>query len=316
MVDWSSEVCVSYVNNLKIFVRIYELGNMSAAARDQRVSPAVASSRIAELENHLGVRLFNRTTRSLQATEQGRIFYEGANAVLSAIDLAEAQVAEHTQKPKGTLFVAAPLGVGRDFIAPAVPDFKAEYPQIEVRLRMTDRSIDITKEGLDIAFFLGEPRDSNHRIRRFAECDRILCAAPEYISKKGMPKTGQDLVEFEHDCLMLRYPGVREFQWTLGSPDGYKRFPVTGPFESDDGDVLTDWALSGHGIVNKPVFSVAKHLASGALIPVANEAPPNSVYLGCLYPHKKHQDPKVRLFLEFMATRCKQDLADRLSVLG
>ena len=94
---------------------------MSAAARDQRVSPAVASSRIAELENHLGVRLFNRTTRSLQATEQGRLFYEGANTVLNAIELAEARVAEHTQQPRGAMFVAAPLGIGRALIAPAVP---------------------------------------------------------------------------------------------------------------------------------------------------------------------------------------------------
>jgi DNA-binding transcriptional LysR family regulator len=303
---------MSYVNNLKIFVRIYELGNMSAAARDQRVSPAVASSRIAELENHLGVRLFNRTTRSLQATEQGRLFYEGATAVLAAIDAAEATVAEHTQQPRGVMFVASPLGIGRALIAPAVPDFKALYPEIELRLRLSDRSIDLTKEGLDIAFFLGEPEDSNHRVRTIAECERILCAAPSYVERKGLPKTGQDLIDFKHDCLMLRFPGVREFQWTLSTPKGPKRFPVTGPFESDDGDVLTDWALSGHGIANKPLFEVAEHLRSGALIPVAEEAKPGSVYLGCLYPHKKHQDPKVRLFLEFMVTRCKQDLADRL----
>ena len=306
---------MSYVNNLKIFVRVYELGNMSAAARDQRVSPAVASSRIAELENHLGVRLFNRTTRSLQATEQGHLFYDGANEVLAAIEAAEARVAEHTQQPRGTLFVAAPLGIGREFIAPAVPDFKQDYPQIEVRLRMSDRSIDLTKEGLDIAFYLGEPEDSNHRIRNISAVDRILCAAPDYVARKGMPKTAQDLIDMDHDCLMLRFPGVREFQWTLQTAEGPKRFPVSGPFESDDGDVLTDWALAGHGIVNKPVFEVAAHLASGALVPVASEAVPPPIYLGCLYPHKKHQDPKVRLFLEFMVMRCKSDLAARLAAL-
>jgi LysR family transcriptional activator of dmlA len=306
---------MSYVKNLKIFVRIYELGNMSAAARDQRVSPAVASSRIAELENHLGVRLFNRTTRSLQATEQGRLFYEGANTVLNAIELAEARVAEHTQQPRGAMFVAAPLGIGRALIAPAVPDFKALYPEIELRLRMSDRSIDLTKEGLDIAFFLGVPEDSNHRVRTIAECRRTLCASPAYVEKRGLPKTAQDLIDFKHDCLMLRFPGVREFQWMLGTPDGPKRFSVTGPFESDDGDVLTDWALTGHGIINKPLFEVARHLRSGALIRVAEDATPSSVYLGCLYPHKKHQDPKVRLFLEFMVTRCKQELETQMQDL-
>ena len=300
---------MSYIKQLKIFVRIYELGNMSAAARDQRVSPAVASSRIAELESHLGVRLFNRTTRSLQATEQGRLFYDGANAVLAAIDAAEATVAEHTQSPKGSIYIAAPLGLGRRFIAPAVPEFKAKYPEIDVRLRLSDRSIGLTEEGLDIAFFLGVPEDSSHRIRSITECNRVLCAAPEYIEKRGMPKAGCDLLLDKHDCLLLRFPGQREFQWLLNTSSGPKRFAVTGPFESDDGSVLTDWALKGYGIINKPVFTISEYLKTGALVVVAEETPPSSVFLGCLYPHKKHQDPKVRLFIDYMVAHCKSELA-------
>lgn len=300
---------MSYIKQLKIFVRIYELGNMSAAARDQRVSPAVASSRIAELENHLGVRLFNRTTRSLQATEQGRLFYDGANVVLAAIDTAEATVAEHTKSPKGSIFVAAPLGIGRRFIAPLVPKFKEKYPEIDVRLRLSDRNIDLTEEGLDIAFFLGVPEDSSHRIRSIAECTRVLCASPEYLEKHGMPNNGDDLLKGKHDCLALRFPGQREFQWLLNTAYGPKRFAVTGPFESDDGSILTDWALMGYGIINKPMFEVTEHLKSGALVPVAQETPPSSVFLGCLYPHKKHQDPKVRLFIDYMVAHCKNELA-------
>jgi DNA-binding transcriptional LysR family regulator len=299
---------MSYVKQLKVFVRIYELGNMSAAARDQRVSPAVASSRIAELENHLGVRLFNRTTRSLQATEQGRLFYDGANTILNAIDAAEATVAEHTHSPKGSIFVAAPLGVGRRFIAPAVPNFKKQYSDIEVRLRLSDRRIDLTEEGLDVAFFLGIPEDSSHRIRSIAECSRVLCASPEYIEKRGLPKSGQDLIKDKHDCLTLRFPGARDYQWLLTTAEGPKRFPVSGPYESDDGGVLIDWALSGHGIVNKPIFEVAEHLKSGALVAVAEDTPPSTVFLACLYPHKKHQDPKVRLFIDHMVAHCKGEL--------
>jgi DNA-binding transcriptional LysR family regulator len=300
---------MSYIKQLKVFVRVYELGNMSAAARDQRVSPAVASSRIAELENHLGVRLFNRTTRSLQATEQGCLFYDGANTVLSAIDAAEATVAEHTHNPRGSIFVAAPLGVGRRFIAPSVPEFKSQYSDIDVRLRLSDRRIDLTEEGLDIAFFLGIPEDSSHRIRSISECKRVLCASPDYIEKRGLPKSGFDLINDGHDCLTLRFPGAREYQWLLNTASGPKRFAVTGPYESDDGGVLTDWALMGHGIVNKPIFEVAKHLKSGALVAVAEETPPSPVFLGCLYPHKKHQDPKVRLFIDFMVAHCKGELA-------
>lgn len=302
---------MSYVNQLKIFVRVYELGNMSAAARDQRVSAAVASSRIAELENHLRVRLFNRTTRSLQATEQGRLFYEGANAILNAITDAEATVAEHTKSPRGSIFVAAPLGVGRRLIAPAVPDFKSEYPEIDVRLRLSDRSIDLTEEGLDVEFFLGVPEDSNHRVRTVAECERVLCASPSYIERKGLPKSARDLINDKHDCLMLRYPGVKEFQWLLNTADGPKRFAVTGSYESDDGGVLTDWALQGHGIINKPIFQVSEHLKSGELVVVAEETPPTSVFLGCLYPHKKHQDPKIRLLIDYMVSHCKAELVKR-----
>lgn len=282
---------------------------MSAAARDQRVSPAVASSRIAELENHLGVRLFNRTTRSLQATEQGRLFYDGANSILSAIEAAEAMVAEHTKKPRGSIFVATPLSIGRQLIAPVVPGFRQEYPEIDVRLRLSDRCIDLTAEGLDVAFFLGKPEDSNHRIRTITECERVLCAAPEYIEKHGLPKSGQDLIDGNHECLMLRYPGVQEFQWSLTTPDGPKRFAVSGSYESDHGGVLTDWALHGHGIVNKAIFQIADHLKSGALVVVAEETPPVPVLLGCLYPHKKHQDPKVRLFINYMVAHCKSELA-------
>ena len=173
-------VQMAYVNNLRMFVRVYDLGSMSAAASDQRTSPAVASARISELEKHLGVRLFSRTTRSLKPTENGRIFYDGAMKVLEAIDEAEAAVMDVTQNPRGTIFVAAPLGIGRRFIAPQVPAFKDLYPEIDVRLRLSDRQIDLTTEGLDLAFHLGLLEDSTLKVRLVADCARVLCAAPRY----------------------------------------------------------------------------------------------------------------------------------------
>lgn len=299
---------MSYVKAVRIFVRVYELGNMSAAARDQRVSPAVASSRIAELERHFGVRLFNRTTRNLQPTEHGRIFYGGAVKILETIEEAEAAVADVAGRPRGSLFVGAPLGIGRRLIAPHVPAFKDLYPEIDVRLRMSDRKIDITGEGLDVAFVLGTLADSSLRVRSIAECARLLCAAPGYIARHGMPRNGHDIVADGHACLMLRFPGQTELQWTLNTPDGPRKFEVTGPFESDDGDVLTGWALDGRGIVNKTAVEVAEHLASGALVPVATDTPPPPLQLACLYRHKRYQDPKTRLFIDFMVERCRSAL--------
>lgn len=300
---------MSYEKAVRLFLRVYELGGMSAAARDQRVSPAVASARIGELERRLGVRLFNRTTRSLQPTEHGRVFYEGAQRILEAIEQAEAAVADLAKAPRGSLFLGAPLGIGRRLIAPHVPAFKDLYPAIDVRLRLSDRRIDVTGEGLDVAFVLGALEDSSLRVRVIADCPRILCAAPAYVARRGAPRNGRELVEDRHDCLLLRFPGATDFRWTLTTPEGPAQFAVSGPFESDDGDVLTGWALDGRGVVNKPVFEVAEHLREGRLVAVAQDTPPTPVQLACLFPHRRLQDPKTRLVIDFMAARCRAALA-------
>lgn len=294
---------MSYFDNIRTFVRVYELGSMSAAGRDLRISPAVTSSRISQLEEHLGVRLFQRTTRSLTPTEQGQSFYRGATEILAAVENAEAQIVNITENPKGSLYVAAPLGVGRRLIAPQVPDFLKAYPEVSVRLRLTDRKVDLTTEGLDLAFFLGQPEDSNLRIRKIADVDRILCASPAYIRRRGMPDSGDALISDGHECLSLRFPGATEFQWLLTTPAGPKRFRVSGRYESDDGDVLTDWALAGHGVAMKPVFEIADHLRAGSLVPVATKTPPEPIQMACLFTHRRRQDPKTRLFMEFMIGR-------------
>ncbi|SFK51109.1 LysR family transcriptional regulator [Shimia haliotis] len=299
---------MSYFDNIRTFVRVYELGSMSAAARDQRISAAVASSRISQLEDYLSVRLFHRTTRQLNPTEQGNIFYEGACKILEAIDEAEAAINSITQSPRGLLHVAAPLGVGRRLIAPLIPEFKREYPLIDLRLRLSDRKLDLTAEGIDAAFFLGVPEDSSLRIKKIADCARVLCAAPSYLAERGAPESPQQLTAGTHDCLNLRYPGAPEFQWPLEMPDGVQRFAVKGPFESDDGDVLTDWALAGLGITLKPVFEIAEHLSSGALQPVLTESPPVPIQMALLYTHRRHQDPKTRLFIDWMTPRVQADL--------
>ena len=296
---------MAYLDNIRTFIRVHELGSMSAAARDQRISPAVASARIAQLEDHLNVRLFQRTTRSLSATEQGAIFYQGALRIIQAIDEAEAEITQVTNQPRGTLLVAAPLGLGRRLLAPLIPEFKREFPLINIRLRLSDRKLDLSAEGIDVEFFLGLPEDSALRMKKIADCPRLLCAAPAYVGARGQPRRPEDLADGTHDCLNLRYPGAPEFQWPLTGPGGPRRVPVTGPLESDDGEVLTGWALDGHGIILKPTFEVADHLAAGRLVPVLPDHPPMPVQLACLYTHLKRQDPKTRLFIDFMSERLK-----------
>ncbi|WP_300533092.1 LysR family transcriptional regulator [uncultured Mameliella sp.] len=300
---------MSYIESLQVFVRVTELGSITSGGRDLRLTPAVASKRIKELERHLGVRLFNRTTRSITPTEVGRVFYDEARRVLQALETAEARVASFSDSPRGALRVTAPLGVGRRIVAPLVPAFTDAYPETEVRMRLSDRRVDILADGQDVAFFIGAPQDSNMKLRKIADCARVLCASPEYLRAAGTPMQPEDLLNQNHNCLLLRYPRSPEYFWTLNTAGGPLKLEVRGRFDADDGDVLTDWALAGRGIANKPRFDVAHHLASGRLVEILPDTPPLPMIFGCLYPHKKLQDPKVRLFVEHVVTRSKALLA-------
>ena len=144
------------------------------------------------------------------------------------------------------------------------------------------------------------------------ECERVLVAAPSYLSAHGEPTTPDELVSQAHDCLMLRYPGVREHVWTLLTPEGARKFDVRGPFDSDDGDVLTGWALAGRGIVNKPRFEVEPFIRDRRLKIILPSTPPPPVQLAAIYPHRAFQDQKVKLLLDFMAERCQRLIRDIL----
>ncbi|RWQ20390.1 LysR family transcriptional regulator [Mesorhizobium sp.] len=304
---------MAYLDNIAVFVRVVELGNLSAAGRDMRISPAVASNRIKELEKHLGVRLFNRTTRQLIPTEHGTVFYSGAKQVLEAVTEAEAAVSALSGQPRGTIKVTAPLGLGRRLVASGIPDFHDKYPDIEVRLRLSDHNVDIMKEGIDVAFRLGIIEDSSLRMRGIMECERVLVAAPKYLETRGEPTEPQELIASKHDCLMLRYAGAREYVWTLQTADGPRKFEVHGPYDTDDGDVLTGWALSGRGIINKPRFEVEPFIRDRRLKVILPDTPPTPVQFAAVYPHKKLQDPKVRLLLDFMAERCQRLIKEILA---
>ena len=304
---------MAYLDNIAVFVRVVELGNLSAAGRDMRISPAVASNRIKELEKHLGVRLFNRTTRQLMPTEHGTVFYSGAKQVLEAITEAEAAVSALSGQPRGTIKVTAPLGLGRRLVASGIPDFHDKYPDIEVRLRLSDHNVDIMKEGIDVAFRLGIIEDSSLRMRGIMECERVLVATPKYLETRGEPTEPQELIASKHDCLMLRYAGAREYVWTLQTADGPRKFEVHGPYDTDDGDVLTGWALSGRGIINKPRFEVEPFIRDRRLKVILPDTPPTPVQFAAVYPHKKLQDPKVRLLLDFMAERCQRLIKEILA---
>lgn len=294
---------MSLLENIRVFVRVVELGGLSAAGRNLRLSPAVISHRLQQLEDHLGVRLLNRTTRQVQVTEQGGVFYEACLEVLAAVERAETAISEVGATPRGTLRVTAPLGLGRRLLATLAAEFRDHYPKVEVRLRLSDHLLDLLREGVDLAIRLAVLRDSGLVMHKIADCPRLLCAAPAYLAARGVPERPEDLLQ--HDCLLLRFPGSQQFTWTICGPEGPMKLAVTGPLDADDGDVLTTWALAGRGIVLKPRFEVAGALADGRLVPILAEFPPDPATLAVLYPHRTHLPGKVRAFTDFVVPRLR-----------
>ena len=292
------------LNEIHVFVRAVELKSISAAARNLRLSAAAASHRIQQLEEQVGARLLNRTTRSLQPTEAGRIFYQHALEVLAAVEHAKSSMAVASGTPTGQLRVAAPLHFGRKILAPMVSEFHDQHPRVEIRLRLSDHSIDLLSEAVDVAVRLASSLpDSSLVVRKLADCPRLLCASPAYLERCGRPETPEDLRQ--HNCLVLRFPGATEFRWTLTTPVGPVTVPVAGKFDADDGDVLTEWALQGAGIVLKPYWEVAEYLKRGELVPVLPNFPPEAFSLFLLYPHRHLLPAKVKVFSDFIVERAK-----------
>ncbi len=304
---------MSYIDNIRIFVRAVEVGNISAAGRDLRVSPAVASNRIKELETHLGIRLFNRTTRQLNLTEQGSLYYEGAVKILEMISETEAAVADMSQNPKGHLVVSAPTAFGIEILAPLIPEFHSKFPDIQIRLRLTDKRVDLIKKNIDLAFHMGELPDSNLKLLKVANLERILLASPEYIAKRGMPKDLMDL-KHNHNCLLLRFPGSREYYWSFRNGQETTRLDVSGSYDSDNSAVLMQWALSGHGIINRPIYEVYEIMEQGRLQAILPNVEVVSSDLNVVYAQKRHQEPKIRVFLDHIVPMARLRLSERRKI--
>jgi DNA-binding transcriptional LysR family regulator len=303
------------LENVRIFMRAVETGSFSAAGRKLRLSPSVVSYRIQLLEDHLNSRLLTRTTRSMSLTEAGRVFFDHCLEVVEAVERAEASVAtEGGAAPRGHLHVTAPLGLGRRVIAPMLARYRTLQPQTEVRLRLSDHLLDLVQEGVDVAIRIARMEDSSFTLRKITDVRRVLCASPDYLARRGAPSVPQDLAA--HDCLLLRFPGSQQFRWTLESRGEAVTIPVSGPLDVDDGDVLTQWAVEGLGIILKPSFEIAPMLADGRLVEVLPDAPPLPVTLGVLYPTRRMLPPRTKSFIDLSVEEMRRHLTKELAILG
>ena len=302
------------VENIRVFMRAVESGSFSEAGRVMRISSAVASYRIKVLEEHLGCRLITRTTRRMNLTEAGRIFYEKCVDVVEALERAEASVAEKGGAPRGAIKLTAPLGLGRKVIAPMIAGYRQAHPETEIRLRLSDHLLDLVGEAVDVAVRMAQLEDSSFTQRKVADVTRIICASPDYLMRAGTPETPDDLLR--HQCLLLRFPGSRQFRWTLGVGSAAATVPVAGAVDADDGDVLTNWALEGQGIVLKPLFEVAGDIAAGRLVQVLADHPPEPLTLAVLYPSRRMLSRRVRDLVDDLYETTRAHVARELARLG
>ncbi len=291
------------ISDLIVFVRVVDQGSLSAAGRELRMSPAVVSHRLQRLEARLGVRLLNRTTRKVHTTEEGQIYYGHCLRILDEVEKAEQALTESRESPSGLLKITAPVSFGRRYLAPLIPKFIKEFPQVDPRLHLTESLINLVEDGFDLAVRIGTLEDSSLMARKLAKDHRYICATPEYLEKHGTPKTPQELLD--HNCLLLRFPGSKQFKWRLMIDGAPQHVAVKGDLDTNNSDVLLDWALADCGIVMKSQWEVGEHIKSGRLVSFLEEHVPQDNIISVLYPQGKHVAPKLRVFIDFLVAEIK-----------
>ena len=286
------------IQEMAVFARVVGAGSLSAAARELGLSPALVSRRLAALESRLGVRLINRTTRSLHLTDDGATYYEACARVLADIEEADATVSAGRVEPRGTLRVALPASFGLQHIAPLIPRFAERYPQVQLALSLSDRTVNLIEEGFDLAVRIAHLEDSSLTARKLAPNRRVVCASPAYLARHGTPRTPDELQR--HNCLTTTDFAMN---WDYKGPDGKPgSVRVTGRYACDSWEVLREWARAGLGVALKSTWDVHRLLAEGELVEVCPGYTFHSdVAIYAVYPSRRFLPAKTRVFIEFLA---------------
>lgn len=284
------------ISDLDIFARVARTGNMSAAGREMGLSPAVISKRISLLEERLGARLFQRTTRQLTLTETGEGYFKRVVDILSLVEEAEDFVSRRNTKPRGLLKVTAPTSFTRLHIAPYLAEFGNRFPDIELDFHLTDQFVDIIREGFDVAIRIGELQDSSLVARKLAPDRRVICAAPSYLERQGVPAKLSDLDG--HICLSA---GAQD-AWRLEGPEGQQQVRVKGNIRSNSSELVREALLSGLGLGLRGTWEVAAELGNGTLQAVLPQyRGSSSGAIWAVYPSREFMPAKVNAFIEFLA---------------
>jgi DNA-binding transcriptional LysR family regulator len=286
---------------IAVFVRVVEAGSFTAAAERLKLSKSVVSRHVTRLEDRLGARLLNRTTRRLSLTDVGRVFYERSRRGLSEVEEARLEVARLEESPRGTLRVNVPMSFGILHVAPALPDFLEQYPQLAVTMELDDRKVDLVAEAFDVAIRISDLPDSSLVARRLGPCRHVVCAAPEYLERRGRPRKPEDLRD--HNVITYPYQESAKEWHFIGPDDAPVAVRVGGSLEVTNSLALRAALLGGAGVTRTPTFVVGADLAAGALVPLLTEYRTLEVSIYAVYPQRRHLSPKVRAFVDFIAAR-------------
>ncbi|NJM74833.1 MAG: LysR family transcriptional regulator [Acaryochloridaceae cyanobacterium RU_4_10] len=289
---------------MRAFAQVVVSGGFAAAARQMGQSRSTVNKLVIALENDLGVQLLHRSTRVVSPTETGLAFYDRCVEILSSLEEAERSVAQLHGLPQGRLRINAPMTFGTMYLAEAIADFLAQYPDLQVELTLNDRFVDPIEEGFDVTIRIAEPQPtSSLLVQPLAPVRRVLCASPTYLEKQGMPMHPTELRS--HSCLHYGQIAM-ENRWTLTGADGEHTAIVRGALCSNNGEVLRDAAIRGLGIALLPRFIVESALQRGTLQVVLPTYHPSELSIDVLYPVNRHLSIKIRLLVDFLRERFGQ----------
>jgi LysR family transcriptional regulator for bpeEF and oprC len=289
------------LQSMEVFRWVVELGSFSRAADRLDLSKATVTAHVAGLENRLGIRLLNRTTRRLALTDDGAAYLDHVRRVLADVEETESMLTAGRTTPRGILRVDLPTAIGRQFVVPALPRFAAQYPDLRVLAILEDRRIDLLEEGVDAAVRIGPLADSSLVARRVYEANFVTCASPDYLALHGTPQTPDDLAR--HQCLGL-YSVTRGavLEWVFEKGGDRVAFSPTGALAVSNGEALLDAAVAGAGIAMVFDMTSSRWTASGALRPVLQDWQRKDRYpISVVYPQNRHLSAKVRVFADFVA---------------
>lgn len=288
------------VESVRVFLAVARLSGFSAAALELGISKAACSKHVARLEGDLGVRLLNRSTRSVSVTEAGAAYRDRMREILAEIEETESAIAQLNTEPRGHLRVMAPTSYGSFHLARAVTDFQTRYPDVSVELQLADRTVDLVEEGIDLAIHVGELDDSNCVARTLARVRVVVCGSREYLARAGEPATPADLAH--HNCLVysVRHPiGT----WQFTEQGRLHQRVVSGNFRASAGEALRVAAMQGCGLVQLPTYMVGLDIQAGRLKPVLESFEPPPRPITALFLHRRYLSAKVRAFVDFMQLR-------------